>query len=123
MKVMRATFIGLLCFLIKLAVTDDRLDKPPLAGNLDYLKKGLLEYLHPVHSSHTKWGPKWIPEACKDLTEDANLTATDVEVFNVQYDDVGRCPHLLETSKLIVDLTRAPRTPGFFAGTKTVPSL
>ena len=120
---MRATLIGLLCALTKLAVTDDRLDKPPLADDLDYLKKGLLEYLHPVKSSHTMWAPKWIPEACKNMTEDAHLTATDVEIFSVQYDDVGRCPHLLGTSMLIVALASVPRTPGSCADTKTVLSL
>lgn len=113
---MRATFIGLLCSLTKLAVTDDRLDKPPLAGDLDYLKKGLLEYLHPVHSSHTKWGLKWIPEARKDMTEDANLTATDLEVFSVQYDDVGTGVdvHILwdyQTNMLLSLMSQGPLDP------------
>ena len=67
----------------------DPLDKPPLADNLDYLQKGLLQSLHPTNGWYTQWGPDWIPADCKGMAEDANLSATDVEVFNVQYDDVG----------------------------------
>lgn len=88
---MRATLIGLSSLLIiTLAVTDDdHLDKPPLADSLDYLQKGLLESLHPMNSSYTKWSPHWIPADCKSLTEDNNMSATDVEVFNVRYSDVS----------------------------------
>ena len=67
----------------------DPLDKPPLADNLDYLQKGLLQSLPSTDGQYTQWIPDWIPADCKTLTEDANLSATDVEVFNVQYDDVG----------------------------------
>ena len=67
----------------------DRLDKPPLADNLDYLQKGLLQSLPSTNGWYAQWVPNWIPADCKSLTEDANLSATDVEVFNVQYDDVG----------------------------------
>lgn len=67
----------------------DSLDKPPLANNLDYLQKGLLQSLQPTNSWYTQWGPDWIPADCKSLTENANLSAIDVDVFNVQYEDVG----------------------------------
>lgn len=90
-KSMRATLIGLSSLLIiTLAVTDDgHLDKPPLADNLDYLQKGLLESLHPKNSSYTKWSPHWIPADCKSLTEDNNMSAIDVEAFSVRYPDVS----------------------------------
>ena len=74
--------------LITLAVTDG-LDKPPLAENLDYLQKGLLQSLHPTNGWYTQWGPHWIPTDCKNLAQDNNFSAVDVDVFNVQYDDVG----------------------------------
>ena len=85
---MRAGSILSASTLVTLAVTDP-LDKPPLADNLDYLQKGLLQSLHPTQGWYTQWGPNWIPSDCKSMTEDANLSATDVDVFNVQYDDVG----------------------------------
>ena len=74
--------------LFTIAVTEP-LNKPPLTDNLDYLQKGLLQSLHPTDGWYTQWGPDWIPADCKSMTEDAKLSATDVEVFNVQYDDVG----------------------------------
>lgn len=85
---MRARSITSASALFTLAVTDP-LDKPPLADNLDYLQKGLLQSLQPTEGWYTQWGLDWIPADCKGMTEDANLSATDVEVFNVQYDDVG----------------------------------
>lgn len=100
---MRATSIGLSSLLvITLAMTDDTLDKPPLADNLDYLQKGLLESLHPVNSSHTRWSPQWIPADCKGMTEDNNMSAIDVEVFSVRYSDVSTSVCVLwEQTKLI----------------------
>lgn len=85
---MRATFVGLAGSLVTLALTQI-LEKPPLEGGLDYLQKGLLEYLHPVHSSFDEWAAEWIPADCKSITENSNLSATDVRTFNVTYDDVG----------------------------------
>ena len=80
-------FIAWATVLFTLALTQ-RLDKPPLEANLDYLQKGLLKYLHPVNSSHTQWASGWIPSHCKAMTEHANLSAADVDTFNVRYDDV-----------------------------------
>ncbi|KAF6217414.1 hypothetical protein HO133_006930 [Letharia lupina] len=85
---MRATFIGLAGSLVPLALTQ-RLDKPPLETGLDYLQKGLLEYLGPVKSSYKKWTPGWIPSDCKTMTVNANLSVAHVETFSVQYEDVG----------------------------------
>ena len=85
---MRARSILSAGALITTAVTEP-LDKPPLADNLDYLQKGLLQSLHSTNGWYTQWGPGWIPADCKGMTEDANLSSADVEVFNVQYDDVG----------------------------------
>ena len=79
---MRATFIALSGSLITLASTG-QLNKPPLEGNLDYLQKGLLDSLHPTNSWHLQWSPQWIPADCKSMTEYANLSAIDVDVFDV----------------------------------------
>lgn len=94
---MYATFIGLAGSLCWLALAQ-HLDKPPLENNLDYLQKGLLEYLPPVKSSYKQWGPGWIPADCKTMTEQANFSAADVETFSVQYDDVRTKLHLLVLS-------------------------
>ena len=85
---MRAIFVALAGSLVTLALTQS-LDKPPLEDGLDYLQKGLLEYLHPVHSSFDEWTAEWIPADCKSMTESNNMSATDVRTFNVTYDDVG----------------------------------
>lgn len=77
-----------LSIMVSLAMTQ-RLNKPPLEGGLDYLQKGLLKSLQPVKSFYQKWDPAWIPADCKTLTENNNLSAADVETFNVWYDDVS----------------------------------
>lgn len=85
---MHTTLITLTGFLATNALAQG-LDKPPLTDGLSFLQDGLLDHLHPVHSSHTKWGPGYIPIDCKTLTEQNNLSAADMEIYSVQYDDVG----------------------------------
>lgn len=85
---MRAISTAMLGTLFPLALTQS-LNKPPLEGSLDYLQKGLLESLHPLNSSYKQWDPAWIPADCKTLTENNNLSAADVETFNVWYGDVS----------------------------------
>ena len=86
---MRATFITVTSSLLCTLARTQRLDKPPLAPSLDYLQRGLLEYLPPVPSSYEQWTGDWIPSDCKTLAEGSNMSAADVETFNVRYDDVG----------------------------------
>ena len=78
-----ASVLGLLA-----ATSQAALSKPPLRSNLDGLQQGLLDNLHPTHSTWDKWGAGWIPQDCKTMTENAGLKATDVETYNVHYDDV-----------------------------------
>ena len=85
---MRATITAFLSIFVSLALTQG-LNKPPLEGSLDYLQKGLLKSLQPVNSSYKQWDPAWIPADCKTLTENNNLSAADVETFNVRYGDVS----------------------------------
>ncbi len=65
-----------------------RLDKPALENNLDYLNQGLLDHLAPTQSTVDKWGAGWIPADCKQMAQDAGLSPSDVETFNVHYADV-----------------------------------
>ncbi|KAI4107001.1 MAG: hypothetical protein L6R37_001894 [Teloschistes peruensis] len=65
-----------------------KLDKPPLANNLDYLANGLLDHYPTVHSSHDPWGNNgWIPQECKTAAETAKLSASDMNTYEVHYDD------------------------------------
>ncbi|KAL8650991.1 MAG: hypothetical protein Q9226_004916 [Calogaya cf. arnoldii] len=81
------------------------LDKPPLRPNLDYLEQGLLDNMHPTHSTWDIWGPGWIPEDCKAMTENAGLNPFDVETYNVKYDDCDTawvlCRHTSSPDPLI----------------------
>lgn len=115
---MRATFIGLAGFLVTLALTQ-RLDKPPLEAGLDYLQKGLLEYLGPVKRSYKKWTPGWIPSDCKTMTVNANLSVAHVETFSVQYEDVGTSYNVAfsEISNQFINGDSVPTILGFCAGT------
>ncbi|KAL8718416.1 MAG: hypothetical protein Q9225_004444 [Loekoesia sp. 1 TL-2023] len=65
----------------------DRLDKPYIVPNLDYLQPGLLDNFPPTGSNNDVWGPGWIPKDCKDITSDANLNPADITTYNVHYDD------------------------------------
>lgn len=115
-------FIALATSLSTLALTQG-LDKPPLEASLDYLQKGLLEYLQPVNSSYTQWAPGWIPSDCKTMTEQANLSAADVDTFNVQYDDV--CNHeiagILSGQHSISCLCQCPHDPWILCRHKDSP--
>ena len=99
LDVMRARSILAVSAFVTLAVTDP-LDKPLLADSLDYLPKSLLQFLQPTNGWYTQWGPDWIPADCKSMAEDTNLSATDVDVFNVQYNDVGIRSAFSKTSTL-----------------------
>ncbi|KAI4252382.1 MAG: hypothetical protein LQ352_004318 [Teloschistes flavicans] len=65
-----------------------KLDKPPLADNLDYLAQGLLDNYPTVHSSLDAWGNNgWIPQECKTAAEQAQHSAFDINTYEVHYDD------------------------------------
>ncbi|KAL9613819.1 MAG: hypothetical protein Q9167_001666 [Letrouitia subvulpina] len=72
-------------------VDGQRLDKPPLTNDLEYLRPGLLDNLPSVNQNHDKWGDGWIAQDCKNMAEEQGLNAADVETWNVKYDDVN--PH------------------------------
>ena len=95
------------------------LNKIPLTNGLSFLQDGLLEHLHPVHSSYIQWVPDYIPIDCKDLTEQNNFSAADVVVYNVQYDDVSTSARVRDLDLPPNYLTSALTILGFSAATKT----
>ena len=69
------------------ALTVARLNKPKLAKDLDYLKEGLDKNLPPVNSTVLRWTSEWIPEDCKRHAEQRNISAANIEIFDIYYDD------------------------------------
>ncbi len=89
-----------------------RLDKVALVGSLDYLQAGLMANMPSVPSTQTQWSAGWIPADCKFLTENAGLSAQDVETFEVTYQDV--CLTIIQTfdsSSLTPTAVRIPMDP------------
>jgi len=83
---MQYTFFYLLVQLAALTFAS-RLQKAPLSSNLDYLHDGLVAHLPLATGTFFQWPPGWIPQDCKDIAHKKNLTAIDVEVYSVHYDD------------------------------------
>ncbi|KAL1985276.1 hypothetical protein VTN96DRAFT_8075 [Rasamsonia emersonii] len=72
---------------LPLLATAQRLNKPALTPNLDYLEQGNIDNLHPTHSTWDKWGPGWIPADCKSIAQNEGKNPDDFEIYNVHYDD------------------------------------
>lgn len=68
------------------------LSKPPLQDNLSYLESGLFKNLKPTHSTHDQWGAGWIPQDCKTIADSRGFNPSDIEVFNIHYDDASLVP-------------------------------
>lgn len=49
--------------------------------------EGLLNTLSPTGSFWDHWEDGWIPQDCKSIAEENGVSAGDMEVFNVYYDD------------------------------------
>lgn len=64
-------------------------DKPAMNPGLNRngLKQGLLDNLHPMHSTWEYWEKGWLPQSCRDIAKDHGLNPADFTVFNVHYDD------------------------------------
>ena len=80
-------FASLLCF-FSLA-SSQKLTKPPLHPDLDYLTQGLMNNLHSTPSKFDQWAAGWIPADCKTMAQNAGLNPADVQTFNVHYSDVS----------------------------------
>ncbi|KAL9599104.1 MAG: hypothetical protein Q9219_004062 [cf. Caloplaca sp. 3 TL-2023] len=65
----------------------DRLDKPYIVDNLDYLQPGLLANFPPTGNHYDVWEPGWIPKDCRDITIEAGFNPADITTYNIHYDD------------------------------------
>lgn len=70
-------------------VASQRLNKPALQPDLDNLKQGLLDNLHPVHSTRDRFKAGYIPSDCKRIAQGEGLNPADIQVWNIHYDDVS----------------------------------
>lgn len=68
-----------------------KLEKPPLAPNLDYCERGL-EGLPLTPYTYDQWGPGWIPDEVKTIVTGVaglHYNPEDFLVYNVHYQDVS----------------------------------
>lgn len=107
---------------LPLLATAQRLNKPALTPNLDYLEQGNIDNLHPTHSTWDKWGPGWIPADCKSIAQNEGKNPDDFEIYNVHYDDV--CIRFDDHQQLDLDLTPCSVVMlGCSAATRTATSI
>ncbi|KAL8903918.1 MAG: hypothetical protein Q9171_007233 [Xanthocarpia ochracea] len=68
-----------------------KIDKPALQPNLDYLLEGLTENFGPAAHTFDVWGDGWIPQFCLDASEseDNGFNPADIKTYNIKYDDCG----------------------------------
>ncbi|KAL8707094.1 MAG: hypothetical protein Q9225_007831 [Loekoesia sp. 1 TL-2023] len=86
---MRVSSINAIVAFFVALVTSQRLNKPPLQPDLDNLKQGLLDNLHPVHSTRDRFKAGYIPSDCKTIAQREGFNAADIQVWNIHYDDNG----------------------------------
>ncbi|KAL9595275.1 MAG: hypothetical protein Q9179_005044 [Wetmoreana sp. 5 TL-2023] len=55
--------------------------------DLDNLKAGLLNNLHPTHSTTDRFKAGYIPSDCKEIVENEKFNPADIQTWNVHYDD------------------------------------
>ncbi|KAL8946976.1 MAG: hypothetical protein Q9222_006695 [Ikaeria aurantiellina] len=109
--------VSLFSALIQADVWDPsaELTKPPLAKNLDYLTKGMYANYPASPSKRDKWGDGFIPEDCYNLAKGNGNSPTEIETYNVNYDDCNTawvlCWHkqsILSLDDLIDNFGRVP---------------
>lgn len=65
-----------------------KLDKPPLLSGFNDLDNALKDNLPKTnYSKVVRWDSQWILEDCKNIAEDEKLSLSDIETFDVYYDD------------------------------------
>ena len=111
--IMRSTFLYTLGQLAALALA--HLDKAPLTKDLNYLHAGLVAHLPPQAGTYSKWDPGWIPADCKAIIESKQLSATDVQVYSVHYNDCNTpwimCRHKASLNPLLELIDHFSRVP------------
>ena len=79
--------VGLVLLLSVLAEAQ-RLDKPALLSGFNDLDSALKDNLPKTNYSKVDpWGDSWILEDCKRIAEQEHLSLSDIETFDVYYDD------------------------------------
>ncbi|KAL4806922.1 hypothetical protein BDV18DRAFT_121550 [Aspergillus unguis] len=90
MKSITVAALSTLALSLALAVAHaQQLDKPALTPDLDYLLDGNANNLPTVDRSISAWEAGSIPQDCKDIGEGEGHSASDFEVYSVQYNDCG----------------------------------
>ena len=80
----------LISFLLLLSVLSkaQKLDKPPLLSGFNDLDDALKDNLPKTnYSKAIPWDDGWILEDCKKIAEKEKLSLSDIETFDVYYDD------------------------------------
>ncbi|KAJ3496403.1 hypothetical protein NLG97_g2688 [Lecanicillium saksenae] len=72
----------------------NKLTKPPVHPNLDYLEAGLEKYLPETSYTLHEWNNGYIPEECKKIVtggvdSGTHFNPSDFQIFDVKYDDCG----------------------------------
>ncbi|TQV95245.1 hypothetical protein V2A60_009709 [Cordyceps javanica] len=93
---MRLTAVALLSAAVASAHPNpgDKLNKPPVHPNLDYLEAGLEEYLPETSYTLHEWNNGYIPEQCKKIVTGGvdpgtHFNPADIQTFDVKYADCG----------------------------------
>jgi hypothetical protein len=83
--------VGLATFVVADKTRDPtvRLDKSPVRENLDYLGPGLETYLNESGFRYALWNNSWIPQDCYTNAINNHVKASELNVYNVYYDDVS----------------------------------
>ena len=94
-----------------------KLNKPALLkhGLGALLQDGLKAHLPKTDYHITKWAPGWIPTDCKRIAEKANNSASDIETFDVHFDDCSSpwilCRHTASPDPLVNFIENFGRIP------------
>lgn len=103
-----------------------KLTKPALESDLDYLKQGLMDHLPIAPSTKQEWNG-YIPADCQSIAQEAKLDPKDVTAYSVTYNDVNpawmahTCPPSSYLQKLIAKHHCSAMPHGSYAATKTAP--
>ncbi|KAL8752673.1 MAG: hypothetical protein Q9199_005580 [Rusavskia elegans] len=66
-----------------------KIDKPALQPNLDYLKAGLQSNMPSVGHNHHQWSDDWMPQYCLEESKikDNGFNPADIRTYDIRYDD------------------------------------
>ncbi|CAL8576762.1 hypothetical protein XPA_002627 [Xanthoria parietina] len=66
-----------------------KIDKPAVQPNLDYLKDGLQKNMPSIGHHVDPWSEDWMPKFCleQSKSEDDGFNPADIKTYNIHYDD------------------------------------